>query len=163
MRKPHGLKGEFSLFPLTDQPDVVFVPGRELRRLNLKGEVVGDPIVIERSRGFHREWLIKFRGLESRDEVETWRGLFLAAPAETLPPPGPGEVYIHELEGFSVRGEDDTAYGLVSGVLELPSGLTLEVQGPKREFMLPFRKEFVKTVDRAGRRLTVVLPDGLLE
>ncbi len=163
LRKPHGLKGEFSLFPLTDQPDAVFVPGRELWRLNLKGEVVGEPVVIERSRGYHREWLIKFRGLENRDDMETWRGLFLAAPAETLPPPGPDEVYLHELEGFSVRGEDDTAYGLVSAVYELPSGLTIEVQGAEREFMLPYRKEFVKTVDRAARRLTVVLPEGLLE
>jgi ribosomal 30S subunit maturation factor RimM len=43
----------------------------------------------------------------------------------------------------------------------LPAGLTLEVQGPKREFLLPFRKELVRQVDRAGRRLVVELPEGL--
>jgi ribosomal 30S subunit maturation factor RimM len=37
------------------------------------------------------------------------------------------------------------------------------VQGPKREFLLPYKKEFVKQVDRAGRRLIVDLPAGLID
>lgn len=92
-----------------------------------------------------------------------WRGQFLGAPAEELTPPAAGEVYLHELEGFAVRGEDGTAYGLVSGLLELPTGITLEVQGPKREFLLPFIKEFVREVRREERLLVVVLPEGLLD
>ena len=46
---------------------------------------------------------------------------------------------------------------------ELPSGLMIEVQGPKREFLLPYKKEFVQQVDRAGRRLVVTPPEGLVE
>ena len=30
LRKPHGLKGEFAVFPLTDQPETVFAAGRTL-------------------------------------------------------------------------------------------------------------------------------------
>jgi ribosomal 30S subunit maturation factor RimM len=39
----------------------------------------------------------------------------------------------------------------------------LEVQGPKREFLVPFRKEFVVAVDRETRRLLVALPEGLTD
>jgi ribosomal 30S subunit maturation factor RimM len=39
----------------------------------------------------------------------------------------------------------------------------IEVQGPRREFLLPYRKEFVQQVDRQGRRLTVTPPEGLLD
>ena len=163
LRKPHGLKGEFAVFPLTDDAAAVFAAGRKLVRLALSGEVVGEPVEIERSRPFHREWLLKFRGLESRDQMETWRGQFLGAPAEQLRPPAQGEVYVHELEGFAVRQEDGTALGLVTALYDLPSGLTLEVQGPRREFLLPFRKEFVQQVDREGRALVVTVPEGLLE
>lgn len=163
LRKPHGLKGEFAIFPLTAEPEAVFVPGRQLVRLGLDGAVLGDPIVVERSRGYHREWLVKFRGVDDRDLMGQWRGQFLGAPAEELTPPAEGEVYLHELEGFAVRGEDGTAYGLVSGLLELPTGITLEVQGPKREFLLPFIKEFVREVRREERLLVVVLPEGLLD
>jgi len=48
-------------------------------------------------------------------------------------------------------------------VYELPAGLMIEVQGAKREFLLPYKKEFVREVDREARRLTVTPPEGLLE
>jgi 16S rRNA processing protein RimM len=163
LRKPHGLKGEFSIFPLTGDPATVFAAGRRLVRLQLDGAVVGAPIEIERSRGYHREWLVKFRGIETRSELESWRGQFLAAAAEELPPPAEGEVYVHELEGFAVRQEDGAAIGLVTGIYDLPAGLTIEVQGPKREFLLPFKKEFIRQVLREERALVVALPDGLLD
>jgi len=163
LRKPHGLKGEFAVFPLTAEPAEVFAPGRTLARLGLDGVVLGEPVVIERSRPFHREWLLKFAGQDRRDALENWRGQFLGAAAEELAPPGEGEVYVHELEGFAVRQQDGTALGLVGAVYDLPAGLTLEVQGPRREFLLPFKKEFVRQVNRDERTLVVELPDGLLE
>jgi 16S rRNA processing protein RimM len=101
--------------------------------------------------------------VENRDALEPWRGTFLALPADELPPPVDDEVYLHELEGFAVQLEDGTAVGLVSAVYELPAGLMLEVQGPRREFLLPYKREFVREVHREARRLTVALPDGLLD
>jgi 16S rRNA processing protein RimM len=163
LRKPQGLKGEYNVVPLTDDPAAVFAPGRALRRMDLAGTVLGEPVEVERSRGYHREWLIKFRGVESRDVLDSWRGQFLAAPEDTLTAPADGEVYLHELEGFAVRASDGSPLGLVSGVYELPAGVMLEVQGPVREFLLPFRKEFVRVLDRDARVLTVELPEGLLE
>jgi len=163
LRKPHGLKGEFAVFPLTDRPAVVFAPGRRLWRLDLEGTTVGEPVVVERSRPFHREWLLKFLGAERREELDGWRGQFLGAPFDELPPPEEGEAYVAELAGFAVRSPSGTPLGLVTAVLELPAGLTLEVQGSKREFLLPFRKEFVLEVDRSGRCLTVQVPEGLLD
>lgn len=163
LRKPHGLKGEFAVFPLTADAEDVFAAGRTLVRLALGGDVLGEPVVIERSRPFHREWLLKFKGVDQRETLESWRGQFLGAPADQLKPPAEDEVYVHELEGFGVRQEDGTALGLVSGLFELPSGLTLEVQGPKREFLLPFKKEFVVEVKREQRQLVVRIPEGLLD
>lgn len=163
LRKPHGLKGECAVYPLTSEPARVFGPGRRLVRLDLEGTVLGEPVVVERSRQFHREWLVKFEGLDTRDGLEPWRGQFLGADAAELQPPEAGEVYVHELEGFVVRREDGSAIGLVTDVYDLPAGLTIEVQGPTREFLLPFRKEFVRDVRRGERVLVVNLPDGLLE
>jgi 16S rRNA processing protein RimM len=163
VRKPHGLKGEVAVFPLTDDPATVFGAGRRLVRLTLDGAVVGEPVEVERSRPFHREWLLKFRNCDERDALEQWRGQFLGADEAELVAPAPGEVYVHELEGFAVRQADGTALGLVSALFDLPSGLTLEVQGPKREFLLPFRKEFVREIQREARVLVVSLPEGLLD
>lgn len=163
LRKPHGLKGEITVFPLTDAPDNVLATGRSVWVVNLAGEEVAGPFEIERSRSYHREWLMKIRGVDLRDAWEPWRGLFLGAPEESLAPPEGDEVYLHELAGFSVRNAAGEPLGLVSDVYEMPSGVMIEVQGPKREFLLPYRKEFVVSVDRSERRLVVAPPDGLLD
>jgi 16S rRNA processing protein RimM len=157
------LKGDCTLFPLTDHPETIFTPGREVWLVDLGGETVAGPFTVERSRSYHREWLVKFAGVESREALDPFRGSLLGVPQEALVPLADDEVYLHELDGFSVRLADGTALGLVSAVYELPGGVMIEVQGPKREFLLPYKKEFVQQVDRAGRRLVVSPPEGWLE
>jgi 16S rRNA processing protein RimM len=162
-RRPHGLKGECTIFPLTDDPARVFAAGRALGGVDLAGEVGGPPLTVERSRSYHREWLLKFVGIEHRDGLEPYRNGFLAVPGSDATPLADGEVYLHELDGFAVRLADGTPVGLVTGHYEMPNGLVIEVQGPKREFLLPYRKEFVVQVDRELRRLVIAPPDGLLD
>jgi len=163
LRKPHGLKGDCAVFPLTDDPAAVFAPGRELWLKDLAGDVVAGPLVVERSRSYHREWLVAFREHLRIEAVEPWRGYFLAADSAALRPPADDEVYLHELAGFAVQDAAGPALGLVTRVVEAPTGLMLEVQGPKREFLMPFKKEFVIELDRAGKRLVVSLPAGLTD
>ena len=163
LRKPHGLKGDVAVFPLTDAPDEVFAAGREVWIMNLHGELVAGPVTVERSRSYHREWLVKLAGLDGRDALDPWRDHLLAVPEDVLAPPEGNEVWLHELAGFTVRGVDGEPLGVVSDVLELPAGVVIEVQGPRREFLLPYRSEFVTEVDRAARRLTVAPPAGLLD
>jgi 16S rRNA processing protein RimM len=162
VRKPHGLKGELAIFPLTDDPAAVFVAGRAIQLRDLSGDLVGE-VVITQARIYHRECLLKLKDHDSREAVDNYRQLFLAVAREDLAPLAAGEVYQQELIGWSVRDESDEPLGIVSEVYDLPQGPTIEVQGPKREFMLPFRSEYVKVVDREARRLVVAVPDGLLE
>jgi len=162
VRKPHGLKGEVAVFPLTDRPEAIFVPGRTVQLVDLGGEQLGE-VVLEAARIYHRECLLKFAGHDRREAVEALRQLFIAVPRAELAPLGDGEVYQQELIGWSVRSERDEPLGLVSAVYDLPQGPTIEVQGAKREFLLPFRGDYVKEMDREARRLVVVVPDGLLE
>ena len=163
LRKPHGLKGSVTVFPLTDDPQDVYAAGVQLWLKDLDGEFVGEPLTVEWSKPYHREWLLKFVGVDRVEVADSLRGLFLSVPDSQLAPPAEGEVYLHELEGFAVRHQDGTPLGIVSALYDLPSGLMIEVQGPKREFLLPFKKEFVPEVDREARRLIVSPPDGLIE
>ncbi len=163
LRKPHGLKGSVAVFPLTDQPGVAFAAGQELHLRGLDGELVGSPLVVEWAKPYHREWLLKFRGRDTLESVDELRALFLTTHDSRLTTLAEGEVYLHDLEGFAVARPDGTALGLVTAWYELPNGLMLEVQGPKREFLLPFRKEFVRETDPVRRRLVVELPEGLID
>lgn len=163
LRKPHGLKGDCAVFPLTGDPELAFAPGGTVWLKDLAGEVVAGPLTIARSRAYHRQWLVAFAGHLAVDAVKPWSGLFVVADQHALRPPAEGEVYVHELAGFAMQDRAGSPLGLVSEVTELPSGLMLLVQGPRREFLVPFRKEFVVEVNRSARRLVVELPDGMLD
>ena len=162
VRKPHGLKGEIAVFPLTDDPKAVYVVGRAIQLRDLAGELIGE-VVIDQVRIYHRECLVKFKDHDRREAVEGYRTLFLAVARDVLAPLEDGEVYHQELLGWAVRDESDEPLGIVSEFYDLPQGLTIEIQGPKREFLLPFRAPYVKSVDREGRRLVVSVPAGLAD
>ena len=131
LRKPHGLKGDLTLFPITDDPETVFAPGRSVWLVGLDGETVAGPVTIERSRSYHREWLIKFAGADRREAIDPWRGLFLAVPADELAPPEGDEVYLHELDGFAVRLPDETPLGLVTRGVRAAGGADDRGAGPE--------------------------------
>jgi len=80
LRKPHGLKGDVTLFPLTDDPATVFAPGRPVWLVGLDGEEVAGPLTIEWSRAYHREWTVKFEGADGREPSEQRPGLLLEEP-----------------------------------------------------------------------------------
>lgn len=157
------MKGECAVFPLTDDPEAVYARGRSVWVTNLAGGVVAGPLTIERSRRHHREWLVGFAGYPDRSTVEAWHDLLLTAAADTLAPPEDGEVYLHELAGFAVQDSAGQALGVVTAAEQMPAGLMLAVQGKKREFLLPYRKEFIKRVEREARRLVIEVPDGLID
>ncbi|HEX7025119.1 MAG TPA: hypothetical protein VF187_09915, partial [Gemmatimonadales bacterium] len=103
LRKPHGLKGDCAVFPLTSDPGLAFAAGREVWLKNLAGTVVAGPLTIERSRPYHRQWLVAFEGHQDVEAVKPWGGHFVVAEQHTLRPPDEGEVYLHELVGFAMQ------------------------------------------------------------
>lgn len=161
--KPHGLKGEALVYALTSEPDAVFVPGRSLMALDEAGQPVGEALVIERARRYHREWLIKFRGLDERTPLERWgRQGLLGVPKDELTPPREDQLYMHEIPGTPVVVGDEVV-GVAKEVLSGPGGdlLALDIGG--KELLVPFRKPIVKRVDRARRQIELDPPEGLLE
>lgn len=66
------------MFPLVENPGAVFQPKAQLFVLNEAREVLAGPLVVARRRVYHREWLLRFAGVTSRDAVEPWRGQLIA-------------------------------------------------------------------------------------
>lgn len=166
LRKPHGIRGAIVVQPLTDAPAAVFAAGRRL----LVGTPNGDPdpagraLVVESARiQPDGSILVQFVGLATRTDAERWRDRYLLAQAHELEPPADGEVYVHELPGMRVERPSGESLGTVAQVLELPQGLALEITQGARTGILPFHAEFVRHVDRTGRRIVADPPNGLFE
>jgi len=162
LRKPHGLKGEVVVWTLTDDPESVLCVGRELVPIDEAGRPVGDAVAIERSRPYHREWLLKFEGVTDRTAVEQWRERVFGVPAADLPAPAADELYVHEVPGarVTVAGRE---IGKAIGLLDTPGGALLSIEVSGREVLVPFRKPIVVRVDRANRSIEIDPPPGLLE
>lgn len=161
-RKPHGIKGEALLWVLTDDPERVLAVGEQLTPVDESGRPAGPPLTVERSRPYHRQWLVKFREFSERSELEHQHALLLGVRREKLAAPGQDEAYVHELPGMEVVAGGRTV-GRVTELLEIPAGKLLAVDTDGREVLVPFRRSIVTRVDRQHRRIEIDPPEGLLE
>jgi 16S rRNA processing protein RimM len=166
VRKAHGIRGELLVEPITDAPDAVFVSGRRL----FAGTATGDPspdgqeLHITAVRQHMDSVRLTLEEVPDRSAAELWRGRFLLAPQDELPPPADDEVYLHDLIGMRVVHVDGRALGDVADTYDLPQGLMLDVRpvngGPT--YFIPWQEEFLVDVDEAMRIITVNPPEGLL-
>lgn len=162
LKKPHGLKGEVVVWTLTDDPEHVLATGRELVPVDERGEPIGPPAVIERSRPYQRQWLLKFEGVADRTVLEGWGQRLFGAPRSALVPPGRDELYVHEVPGITVVA-DGAVVGRAVDILDIPGGRVLVVDVNGREVLVPFRAPIVRRIDRERRTIEIDPPPGLLE
>jgi 16S rRNA processing protein RimM len=166
VRKAHGIRGELLVEPITDAPDAVFVSGRRL----FAGTATGDPspdgqeLHITAVRQHMESVRLTLAEVPDRSAAELWRGRFLLAPRDELPPPADDEIYLHDLIGMQVMHVDGRALGHVVDTYELPQGLMLDLRpmngGPT--YFVPWREEILVQVDETTRIITVDPPEGLL-
>jgi 16S rRNA processing protein RimM len=167
IRKAHGIKGEVVVELITDAPDAVFASGRRLLVGTTGGEPTPDepPLVVEAVRPFGEGLLVHFEGVPDRTAAEAWRDRYLFVPAAETAPPAEGEAYLHELVGMQAVTPAGAPLGAVVEIYELPQGLALEVRrgaGPGT-VVLPAHGDFLREIDRAGRRIVLDLPEGFFE
>jgi 16S rRNA processing protein RimM len=170
VRKAHGIRGELLVEPITDAPDAVFVSGRRL----FAGTATGDPspdgqeLHVTAVRQHMESIRLTIREIPDRNAAELWRGRFLLAPRDELPPPDEDEVYIHDLLGMQVLHVDGRVLGTVADTYELPQGMMLDVKPAQggNTYFLPWSDDVVVDIDEDTRVITVnplegLLPEGL--
>jgi 16S rRNA processing protein RimM len=163
LKKPHGIRGDALVYPVTDEPDEAFAVGKRLTLLDREGRATGRELVIERSRQYHRAWLLHFEGIETREALSDLRERHLAIPLSEARPLEDGEYYMHELVGLNVATAGGASVGVVADVIEAPQGWLLEVAGAEKTHLVPFTSGVVERVDRTERLVVITPPAGLLE
>jgi 16S rRNA processing protein RimM len=155
----HGIRGELVVQPLTDDPDRLAAGATVL--LEAPG-VPASPRRVLGSRSHKDRLLILLEGVPDRTAAEALRGGRLCVREADLPELPPGRVWLHELPGMTVVSEAGEGLGAVHEVLETGGDRrVLVVRGPRGEALVPFVEQFVLAIDRAARRVTVRLLEGL--
>ena len=166
LNKPHGMKGELFVWPLTDNPESVYAPG-----LVLHGAAEGAeepdtelaPLRITGVRPFRSGYLVSFAGVRSREDAELLTGRYVLTEIDAVPPLAEGELFYHQLLGMEVVTKDGKLLGEIVEVYELRPAHLLEVHGPTGEVMIPFLSHIVVETDAEARRMVIDPPEGLLD
>jgi 16S rRNA processing protein RimM len=158
--RAHGLRGEVSVEPRTDEPERRFATGAVLRT---QGRAHWPQLTVAGARTHQGRLLVRFEEIVDRTTAESARGTELTvvvSPEER--PEDPEEFYDHQLVGLRVHtlAGDDVGELLR---IEHNAAQDLLVIGTERgEVLFPFVTALVPEVDVSGGRIVLDDRPGLL-
>lgn len=162
---PHGVRGEVKVIPETDDPerlaalDRVFV-GADAERA--RERTVEALRFQPTKRGVVA--LVRFSGIDDRDQAEFLRGQSVFAAEADLPALEEDDVFLHDLLGLDVVTDDGTEVGTVGDVMTGGAQNLLVVRRPGQpDVLVPDVDEIVTTIDLDAERITIRPPEGLLD
>lgn len=158
IRKPHGVRGEVRVTPLTDVPERF----TWLETAYLGTPQQAQPITIESARLHQDIVLLKIEGYDDRTAVENLRGQYILIDEADAIPLEEGEYYLHQLLGLTVITDNDEPLGELTDVIETPANNVFQVTGDKGEILLPDIPDVILDIDFDAGRMTVALLPGLL-
>ncbi len=150
---PHGVKGEVRVKTFTADPEGLADYGA-LR----SGD--GRRFKIKRMRPDKTVMVVKFEGLNCREEAEEVRGIDLFVERHRLPPvEDDDEYYVTDLIGLACVDESGAALGTVGAVEDFGAGDVLEIErhGGK-PLLVSFTRANIPHVDLSAGQVTVVVP-----
>lgn len=156
----HGIKGEVKVFPTTSSIDrfkslkkVILDTGRE--RIDLE---------IEGVKFFKKFAILKFRGINSINDIEKYKGKSLLVPREDAIKLGKDEYFIADLINITVIDEEENMIGHLKDVLETGANdvYVIETQ-EKKEILLPAIKDCIIDVDIEKKKMKIHIMEGLLD
>ena len=149
---PHGIGGEVRVSPLTDFPE---------RFNGLREVMVGDELLhITRMKAQGKNLLMQFHEYPVREEAQRLTGRLLTVARTDAAPLEEGEYYVFDIVGLSVYDEAGTLLGSVENVIRTGSNDVYAVRAEDgRELLIPALRSVVRSIDIAGGRMDVCLPD----
>jgi 16S rRNA processing protein RimM len=125
--KPHGIRGETSVILLTDYPKTI-KKGSILffdKRCQKKAEIES---IREKNLKKHLSLIIKFRGVDSRNQAENLKGAGIYRSLKDSPRLEDGQYWVDDLVGCRVFSRDNIFIGKVIELERLSSNDNLKVK-----------------------------------
>lgn len=156
----HGVRGEIKVFPTTDD-------ARRFKRLK---EVIVDTgkeqitMEIEGVKFFKQFVILKFKGIDSINDVEKYRKSSLWVPRKNAVRLSRDEYFVADLMGLRVRDEDGSEIGVLRDVMETGANDVYIIDlDDGRELLLPAIRQCVIEVDVEAGFIKIHILEGLLD
>jgi len=160
IQNTHGVRGEVKVIPLTDDASRF----SDLEWIYIDKNGVLEKYFIESVKYFKNLVILKFKGIDDMDAAMGLKGLFLKVDREHAVKLPEGSYFICDIIGCSVFEEDGVLLGEVKDVISTGSNDVYVVKSENgREILVPALKSVVKNVSVPEQRITVSLPEGLVD
>jgi len=161
IRKPHGVRGEASVEPWTNDARRF----DEVKRVTLVSpdEATTREATIASVRLHGGRVLIAFDGIDSPEAVRELANWTIEIPDEEARTLDAGEYFLHDLVGMQLVDVDGKPRGEVIDAYEGGGGVLLNVRHGGAEFEVPFAADICTSIDVGAKRMVVNLPEGLDE
>ncbi len=158
--KPHGLKGEVTVWLDVDNPDDY--EGLDAVFLEIKNELV--PFIISDIQIRGKKSIAKFEDINKIEQTESIVGAELYLPLTSLPKLSGKKFYYHEVIGFEIYDNNlQKSIGLLKAIYESSGQDLFGIDANGVEILVPIVDEFIVSVDRTIKRIEINAPDGLLD
>ena len=159
---PHGVGGLVKVFPYTDFPERISL----LQEVDLLSDQGRKKYVIENGSIYGRFWLVKFSGINNRDEAAGLNGRLMVIPREDRLPLPDGSFYHDQLVGLQVYSVQGEFIGVIKDIITTGGHDLLVVDRPesvRKQVLIPAVGKFIREVNMTEKRINVDLPDGLAD
>ena len=156
----HGIRGEVKVFPTTDDAQYF----RELKKVYLDTGKEQIPLEIEHVKFFKQFAILKFKGIDNINDIETYKGKSLMIDREDASPLGEDEYYIGDMIGMDVYTDDPAEhFGVLRDVLETGANDVYIIDSDRHgEVLVPAIRQCILRVDTEKNEMHIHLMEGLL-
>ena len=152
----HGVRGAVKLWTFTEDPFAV----KDYGPLSTKDGTRYFEVTSAREAKDHL--VATFKAVTTREEAERLNGVELYISRDKLPDTEDGEYYHADLIGLAAETTEGDALGRVVAIHNFGAGDIIEIApSTGATLLLPFSNAVVPTVDIAGGRVVIELPDEI--
>jgi len=151
--KPVGLRGEFKIYPYTEAPDIF----KDFPFLFFEEE----RYEVAKTRIHQNLVVVSLKNVQTLEGAKNLTGKIVKTSSRFFPPPEDGEFFWYELIGLSVFDTQGERLGEVKSLVRTSAHDVLEIQTGKKELLIPFIDEIVKSIDVEQSRIIIDLLDGM--
>lgn len=155
----HGVRGEVKVYPTTDDvkrfkklKEVILDTGREQKLLE-----------IETVKFFKQFVILKFKGIDSINDIEKYKGKSLLVDRAHAAKLKKDEYFIADMIGMRVITEDEKEFGILKDVIETGANDVYIIDTKEHgEVLVPAIKQCILDVDIEHATMRIHLLEGLV-
>ena len=159
-----GIRGEVRVVSKTDFSEERYKVGNELFLFQENKQPLS--LIIKSHRKHKNFDIVSFENHPNINDVEKYRDGILKISKDVIGELEENAFYYHEIVGLEVYDEEGELLGTIKEILS-PGANDVWVIGQNKkgakDILIPYIESVVKSVDVAGNRVDVEIPEGLLD